>query len=329
MRGKLLALTLTLILSTAGAHAYDLNDGLVAYWSFDNCSAVDDSGNGRDGEIYGNPECVDGIKGKALSFKGAIDENVKIENFPEIRRSITLSAWIKTDNLIYSHGVEATAPIIAKGYTKEPYTLWVSYDYITLVLNWFLFSSKGLCTAPVNLKDNTPYLVTATYDSTEGKIKLFLNGEKIRECSYSIEIQDNSEPLYLTSSYPGAWEYYNGILDEVRIYNRALSEEEVKASYNFYIGEVPDNETSTDYWEVANHSGWYLLGAPEETTPEEISNKIENVFTVWAWNPETMTWQVYSPEDSVRQILQKYIDLGTIDELENIKKGQGFWIRVK
>jgi hypothetical protein len=42
-----------------------------------------------------------------------------------------------------------------------------------------------------------------------------------------------------------------------------------------------------------------------------------------------MTWQVYSPEDSVRQILQKYIDLGTIDELENIKKGQGFWVRVK
>jgi len=46
--------------------------GLVAYYSFDDCSAKDLSGNGNDGIIYG-AKCVDGKFGKALSFDGVND----------------------------------------------------------------------------------------------------------------------------------------------------------------------------------------------------------------------------------------------------------------
>lgn len=60
MNKKLLATTIALLLGMGilqNAHA-DLNDGLVAHWSFDDCSAKDNSGNGHDGTINGNPQCV-------------------------------------------------------------------------------------------------------------------------------------------------------------------------------------------------------------------------------------------------------------------------------
>ena len=53
----------------------NLKNGLVAYWSFDNCDATDDSGNGHDGKIFGNPECVEGISGKALLFNEEDGDN--------------------------------------------------------------------------------------------------------------------------------------------------------------------------------------------------------------------------------------------------------------
>lgn len=47
------------------AHAA-LTDGLVAYWSFDDCTAKDNSGNGHDGAINGGVPCVTGSKGKSV-----------------------------------------------------------------------------------------------------------------------------------------------------------------------------------------------------------------------------------------------------------------------
>ena len=333
MRGKLLALTLTLILSTAGAHAYDLNDGLVAYWSFDNCSAVDDSGNGHDGKIYGNPECVDGIKGKAFKFytkTGHYKGDTIVVEPISLSENFTVTYWTK----FYDDSGNSGLEVEDDKWCSSPFGLGLGLKSIGSYINWSCGPYED--THSVKLEDiEKEKWYMATFVIKGNKIEYFVNNKKVGEKTWKSSYKTlKNLVLAINSSPAGGWEsyyheFYKSILDEIRIYNRALSEEEVKALYNFYIGEVPDNETSTDYWEVANHSGWYLLGAPEETTPEEISNKIENVFTVWAWNPETMTWQVYSPEDSVRQILQKYIDLGTIDELENIKKGQGFWIRVK
>ena len=48
-----------------------ISDGLIAYWNFDDCTAEDASGHGNNGTIQG-PLCVDGVKGKALSFQGTV-----------------------------------------------------------------------------------------------------------------------------------------------------------------------------------------------------------------------------------------------------------------
>jgi hypothetical protein len=70
------------LLAGSSTEIPSLSKGLVAYWSFDNCDARDDSGNGNDGEIIGSLECVDGLKGKGFLFgKGG----VSIQEFPDMK----------------------------------------------------------------------------------------------------------------------------------------------------------------------------------------------------------------------------------------------------
>jgi len=50
-----------------------IDDGLIAYYSFDNCDARDDSGNGSDGKMFGTVECWCGVKDDGLLFDGVND----------------------------------------------------------------------------------------------------------------------------------------------------------------------------------------------------------------------------------------------------------------
>ena len=59
------------LLAISGMARADLNDGLVAYYSFDDCTARDVSGNGMDGSIKNNVSCTQGIQGsKAIHLQG-------------------------------------------------------------------------------------------------------------------------------------------------------------------------------------------------------------------------------------------------------------------
>ncbi|HIC99846.1 MAG TPA: hypothetical protein EYP05_00695 [Piscirickettsiaceae bacterium] len=71
--------------------------GLVAHYSFDHCDANDNSGNGYDGKIHGSPKCVKGIDGWAFEFDG-VNDYIELSNFPDLRGSRTITAWIKTLN---------------------------------------------------------------------------------------------------------------------------------------------------------------------------------------------------------------------------------------
>ncbi|MBE9563307.1 MAG: hypothetical protein IMF12_10650, partial [Proteobacteria bacterium] len=67
--------------------------GLLGYWNFDNCDATDSSDNGFDGIFRGEPTCVDGVQGKALSFDG--NDAIDVDGGNQLAgQNITLSAWV-------------------------------------------------------------------------------------------------------------------------------------------------------------------------------------------------------------------------------------------
>ena len=219
-----------------------VSDGLVAYYPFDG-NAKDESGNGNDGKVEGALLVSDrGELGNRYYFfdgRGCI----RIPDNKSLRpKHITLSAFVMT------HKLGVNSPILGKAERTDG-SVFPKGEQYQLYLNTSLrpqFEIKrnsggrpaiGWQTvyAPLNavLKEGYWHMLTATWD---GQVMvMYLNGEKISENPNAIkgEIDDVSGgELLIGSGWNAKGDTFRGHIDDVRIYNRALSAEEVKALYN-------------------------------------------------------------------------------------------------
>ena len=207
-----------------------LTKGLAGLWHVDEGSGTtvtDSSGNDNTGTLYngsvscanpptvgaGCPEWVDGKLGKGVNFDG-IDDYLSIENSNILNPThITVLAWIKPNAF--------NSVILSKNYTEYELRTDATGFVQFYVNNTYVNSSISLTTG------NWHFLV-GRYDGS--MIKIFIDGVEKGSISYSLGIPSNLLNL-LIANRPGGNSYFNGTIDEVRIYNRALSPEEIKALY--------------------------------------------------------------------------------------------------
>ena len=216
----------------------DLSRGLVAYYSFDHCDARDDSGNGHDGTIYGNPECVDGILGKAFEFDGK-DDYIWLGRNENLSPShITVTAWIKLTNIPKS-----------KDWVKVIRNRLYGYEIIVNneSLMFGIYDTDDPHAIVVNssvdqYQDRGWHLIAGSFDGTY--VRLYVDGKLIDETlghgTGEIYYEGNAVAIARDGDYPDG--YFPGLIDEVRIYNRALSEDEIKALYEQGVGEEPPTQ---------------------------------------------------------------------------------------
>ncbi|MEI6746785.1 MAG: LamG domain-containing protein [Methylococcaceae bacterium] len=222
---SLLALCLSMGISQ-NANA-DLKDGLVAHWSFDDCRATDNSGNGHDGTLGGNPQCVDGVKGKAFSLDG-VDDYFNVENSPLFnvdKHSIVTSIKSSVGGIIIGKVNPWTYEAINLVLNSENSKLHTSFatDY---EVNHAIESVKTIA-------DDKWHFVAMIYDGAF--IKFYIDG--ILDSSYprTGTVRTNNNDLAI-GRHGGAANgndgFFNGLIDDTRIYNRALTEAEVMELYN-------------------------------------------------------------------------------------------------
>ena len=219
-----------------------LSPGPIVYYSF-NGNADDRSGNGNDGvaKRVSLTKDKNGQARKAYGFRGAMNEYVIVNNFPDITNDLSITAWIKPGGILSMH------PIVTKGYSREPYTLWLlggstnTSGGLFFMVNWGT-TARLDCMSHNSIKVARDWNhVAAVKDSSDNKVKLFVNGTRTGECNYARPIYSNNEPLYIGSSYPGGHEYYRGDMDEICLFNRALSDKEVAT-----ISSTHENSCSSD-----------------------------------------------------------------------------------
>jgi len=245
-----------LMLSIAG----DASAELVAYWTFDEGSGdsvYDSSGNGNNGTINGATWDA-GKYGNALLFN-AQDNYVEVPTSEslEITPNVTIAAWIN-----WIDAGDTWLAIMANGQQNGPwenYGLFVNrsgrYLYFTLSLDGGHVTNS----APNNVIEPDEWLhACATWDGSNARI--YVNGEMVFEQAQTGELVPPGLPLRI-GHRNGSAHYFNGIIDEVRIYNHVLTDVEILAAmeggkgYPYALGPAPkDTALHADTW--VNLSWW-------------------------------------------------------------------------
>ena len=213
--------------SVVSGELWSFNTGrLVAWWKLDDGSgdiAVDSSSNGHNGTLVGDTSWVDGIVGGALAFDGDGDyvDISKDPNF-DIKNQITVSAWIKVS--AFDREWQA---IVAKG--DRAWRLQRNWDKNTLE-----FACSGLVVpgtdwgqiyGTTDVNDGHWHHVAGVYD--EEKLYLYIDGNLDASAEAPGTIRVNDEPVYIGENSQVPNRYWNGLIDNVRIYSYALSAEEI------------------------------------------------------------------------------------------------------
>jgi hypothetical protein len=211
--------------------------GIVGMWSFDGpdingTNAYDRSGNGYDGTIT-NAVPGRGKKGQALSFDGD-DDYVDTADI-DITDQITVSAWIKTS----AQGSVSYHRIIDKNYVSSWY--FGSRASGSYNLSIWMSGSERAYTAD-NVYSSGQWTHAAfTYDKDAGgtdEIKIYVNGAQVATGDYSTAIGINAYPIRIGWSPNGSGNLWNGQIDEIRIYNTALTSDQVGDLYRMGTAEL-------------------------------------------------------------------------------------------
>jgi hypothetical protein len=202
--------------------------GPVGWWKLDEntgLSAADGSGNGNNGTLTNGPVWTAGRMGSGLAFDGTND-SVIIPHSPSLAMAgaFSMAAWVNP-------AVSTTSfkSVMVKNYTHFLYASVKGYCGNGAVLAGFVGTAgtKTVC-APTPLPANAWTHLAATNDGSV--LRLYRNGVMTSSAAVTGVPVASTGTLQLGANRFG--EYFNGKLDEARVYNRALSAAEVLALFN-------------------------------------------------------------------------------------------------
>jgi len=236
--------------------------GLVGYWNFDEGTgntAGDSSGNGNDGTIHG-ASWTNGVSGGALDFDG-INDYVDVSSFdPSSYGKGTISTWVKLNDLSPStifgfyrndanRGVFSYQGDIPDPGTTNPNTFTYGLRKNNV---WHTDAYSNIYTTT-----GTWAHVVVTFDGTTAR--LYHNGI-LNSHTESGDIWWDDLGGSLTEQFIGRYRasfgeyisYFSGLIDEVRIYNRALSNSEIQYLYNSIVEDQGVYQISQDSitWDI-------------------------------------------------------------------------------
>lgn len=221
----------------------------VAHWNFDEGygdTAADNSTLGNNGDLGGSSEdcsdggttcpswSVDGYLGKSLDFNGDDYVDIVGTNLDNLATAgdFTVSAWN------YQAAFSGVETIMSQAYGGHTYGRWLvgtngNRGFISLYGGVSSPTYKQI-TGATTLATNTWNNIVGVYSRTDGKMYLFINGKLDSELTWDgfIEGMQADKVDIGYNRGPAAKQYMNGSIDEINIYNYALSLDEIKVNYN-------------------------------------------------------------------------------------------------
>ena len=202
--------------------------GLAGYWKFDEgagTQAADSSGQGRVGTLLKSTGWTTGKLGGALAFTAAdANDRVDMGNFNVSGNKLTLAAWI------YVKSIGSDPRIIAKStgtQTNDLYWLLEIDDGSTPRLGFRVHSGGSLLRLTGGSVEKNQWIhVAGVYDGTT--MRIYKNGVEVAKKAKSGSLRTGSASVWVGDNPPNAQRPFEGSIDDVQVYSRALSVAEVQ-----------------------------------------------------------------------------------------------------
>lgn len=286
------------------------SNGIISYWKFDDGTANDSMGRNHGTDM--GTSSTTGKVGSARYFDGSTNAYISIgdkSDFDNLTTNFSIEYWFNGPDTNYTFyrptvtkqwrnsGSDMTSGF-ALGYSNY------SKDNVPFIIN-----NKVLETPDFSIIGGNWYHVVATYDGNN--MKIYLNGQERASTQYTTAMTPNNDPLEIGARSDSSSYRFLGTIDEVAIFNRALTPEEIGVHYNrssdgqgYPTAAYP---TSQSYYLTTSNTSQLLTSSwtaitgitTYENTPSNTSVKYLVSFdgrVTWKyWNGSS--WQTSSLED--------------------------------
>ena len=244
-------------ITMAQVPSYVPTTGLVGWWPFTG-NAIDSSGNANNGIVNGATLTTDrfGNVNSAFNFDGVNDWiNINNSNSLNPTSEITISAWVNT----LAYNVSNASMVVNKGWDQGP----GHYDILVFSSNnksRFVIGSNIYVESNSIINLNQWTLITVSIDSLT--MKIYINGALDHTVlqNNNNSFGTNTDPLYIGKhDYNNAPYYFNGKIDDIGIWNRALTQQEITDLYNgcqLAVNSQPASQTIN-----INNTAQFVVGS--------------------------------------------------------------------
>lgn len=218
----------------------------VAHWKLDETTGTTavDSENGHDGILTDGPvwEAAGEIDG-ALDFDGVNDRIiVNHDSSLALTSALTMTAWVKNQD----SSLSSTYRIISKEQSGQNDAYWMAISGTTI----YMGIGGNFFAASTTMTTNQWYHLAGTYDDTADEVRIYLDGVLLSTQSTAAVLNANTANIQIGNNWQNS-KPWNGLLDDVRLYDFALTTTEV--------GElISSGEVSGAVSSSSNCDGYYL-----------------------------------------------------------------------
>ena len=258
-------------------------NGLAGYWKLDEgsgTSVADSSGNANTGTVgTGGTLTTGGYYNGAVSFAGGSNNNVAVPDIAalDFSGSWTLSAWVNSSTL---PGSAINAMIVQRNTSASKTAFELMLDHhqscSSSGQSWRVSfqdsggtQNKACFAATVNT--GTWYHVVGVWDASSSNLMVYLNGSLVvtQNTGASVPVTSSGSGLKVGSD-SGGTSRWNGMIDDVRLYNRALSAAEITTLYNWHVS--PPSSGLVARWKFDESGGTTALDSSGNSNTGTLTN---------------------------------------------------------
>ena len=234
--------SVTVTVQNAGS---TLTTGLVGYWPFDDASgtrAKDSSGYGNNGNLLGDAAWGTGFLHGCLALDGQSGyvQVPSTPNLEQVTNAVTICAWVKFGtNIVHTAGdmQDVARKVISETNNPAPYS---AYDLVVQDFGSGTFKARmGVTRASDSTRGTSDWGSAHTYGSwchlagvyDGSTVQIYVNGILESSVAFSGAVLQVAQPLCL-GRYGTVGEAVDGLMDDLRLYNRALSAAEIQTLYS-------------------------------------------------------------------------------------------------